>query len=191
MNAASDTPPIAKRELDAMVVRGKADPKAVRTLRCRTVAQGRFHQMNYIRDLPPQPVMEQDPQGLLAEASAPNASEALLAAFGSCLAVGIHANAVAQGLLIHSLELEVAAEINSTAVWGTGDLNPKVLGFESIRVIVRLDADAPRAVLEALVKHATLWSPVANTLHNPVHVDVTLASDVPKAISPIVTPAVA
>jgi len=24
------------------------------------------------------------------------------------------------------------------------------------------------------VRHATLWSPVANTLHNPVHLDVTL-----------------
>jgi hypothetical protein len=42
-----------------------------------------------------------------------------------------------------------------------------------------------------LVKHATLRSPVANTLHNPVHVDVTLASDVPEAISPTVTPTTA
>ncbi len=38
-----------------------------------------------------------------------------------------------------------------------------------------LDAEAPREQLEALVRHATLWSPVANTLHNPVHLDVTLA----------------
>ncbi|MDQ2801398.1 MAG: OsmC family protein [Pseudomonadota bacterium] len=166
--------PVGKVELDALVARGKADPGATRTLRCRTVARGRFSQLNYIRDLPPQPVTEDEPAGLLAEATAPNASEALLAAFGSCLAVGIHANAVARHIAIRTLELEVEADINTTAVWGAGDLHPKTIGFETVRVSVRLDADAPRETLEALIKHATLWSPVANTLHNPVHLDVML-----------------
>lgn len=167
--------PVVKSEIDGLIAMGKADPAAVRTLRCRTVAQGRLRQLNYIRNLPPQEVMEVEPEGLSSEAVAPNASEALLAAFGSCLATGIHANALAQGLPIRSLELELEADINTSAVWGAGDLNPKTIGFESIRVLVRLDADTPRKILEALVKHATLWSPVANTLHNPVHLDVTLA----------------
>jgi hypothetical protein len=48
---------------------------------------------------------------------------------------------------------------------------------EAIHVTVHLEADAPREALTALVRHATLWSPVANTLHNPVHVDVALAED--------------
>ena len=89
---------IDKRELDGLIARGATNPSATRTLRCRTVARGRFNQFNYIRDLPPQPVMEDEPEGLSGERIAPNASEALLAAFGSCLAVGIHANAVAQGV---------------------------------------------------------------------------------------------
>ena len=165
-----------KRELDGLIARGAADPSATRTLRCRTVARGRFNQVNYIRNLPPQPVMEDEPGGLSGESIAPNASEALLAAFGSCLAVGIHANAVAQGIPLQSLELELAADLNSTAVWGAGDLTPKTIGFETIRVSVRIEAEAPRASLEALVRHATLWSPVANTLHNPVHLDVTLVA---------------
>jgi len=159
---------------DALVVPAKIDPAAMRTLSCRTVARGRLHQLNYIRDLPPQPVMERESDGLLGEAMAPNASEALLAAFGSCLATGIHANALAQRIPIRALELELEADINTTAVWGAGDLHPQTIGFETVRVSVRLDADAPREVLAALVRHATLWSPVANTLHNPVHLDVTL-----------------
>lgn len=36
-------------------------------------------------------------------------------------------------------------------------------------------ADAPREALRALVAHAVLWSPVVNTLHGPVHIDVGLA----------------
>ena len=166
--------PVAKSELDTLIAKGKANPAATRTLRCRTVARGRFHQLNYIRDLPPQAVAEEEPEGLLSEVFAPNASEALLAAFGSCLAVGIHANAVAQGIPIRALELDLAADLNTTAVWGAGDLHPKTIGFETVRVLARMEADAPREALAALVKHATLWSPVANTLHNPVHLDVTL-----------------
>lgn len=165
---------IGKTELNAAIARGRADPKAIRTLTCRTVARGRLRQLNYIRDLPPQAVTEDEPEGLSNETSAPNASEALLAALGSCLAVGIHANALVQGIPIHSLELQLAADINTTAAWGAGDLTPKAIGFEAIRVSVRLVADAPRNVLETLVQHTTLWSPVANTLHNPVHLDVAL-----------------
>ncbi|MCW6508837.1 OsmC family protein [Lichenifustis flavocetrariae] len=171
----SGTTPAAKTAIDALIARGKVDPTAVRTLRCRTVAEGRFRQLNYIRDLPPQAVMESETGSLLSETLAPNASEALLAAFGSCLAVGIHANAIAQRIPIKTLEVELAADINTTAVWGAGDLNPKTIGFETIQVLVRIEADAPRALLEALVAHASLWSPVANTLHNPVHLDVSLA----------------
>lgn len=167
-------PAVGQPQLDALVVQANTDPAAARTLRCRTVARGRLHQLNYIRDLPPQRVMEHESDGPLGEPMAPNASEALLAAFGSCLATGIHANALAQRIPIRALELELEADINVSTVWGAGDLHPKTIGFETIRVSVRLDADAPREVLAALVRHATLWSPVANTLHNPVHLDVTL-----------------
>ena len=170
--------PIKRQHLEVAIADAKADPAAVRTLRCRTVAQGRLHQLNYIRDLPPHPVMEDEPEGLLGEALAPNASEALLAALGSCLSIGIHANALAQGIPIRSLELTVEADINPTSVWGSGDLHPKTIGFDTIRVAVNIDADASRKTLASLVKHTVLWSPVANTLHNPVHLDVALASAV-------------
>jgi uncharacterized OsmC-like protein len=165
---------VGKAELGTMIAMGRADPTALRTLKCRTVARGRLHQLNYIRNLPPQPVMEDEPEALSGETVAPSASEALLAALGSCLAVGIHANALAQRVPIRTLEIELSADINTTSVWGAGDLTPKPIGFETIRVSVRLEADASRKALEALVKHAVLWSPVSNTLHNPVHLDVTL-----------------
>lgn len=157
------------------IVSSKSDVSATRTVKCRTVATRRFRQINYIRDLPPQPVVNDQPPHVLDEATAPNALEALLAAFGSCFAVGIHANAVARGIPIRSLELELEADIDATAGWGTSDLKPKVIGLETIRVLVQIDADAPHQSLDALVRFALLWSPVANTLHNPVHLEVTLA----------------
>jgi uncharacterized OsmC-like protein len=170
---------VGKHELDAPMPKGNAEPSTTRTLRCRTVAKGRLSQLNYIRDLPPQRVTEDESLDLSGETIAPNASEALLAALGSCLAIGIHANAVAQRIPINALQLELTADLNTTAVWGTGTLNPKTIGFESIHVSVQLEADAPRDSLEALVRHAILWSPVANTLHDPVHLDVTLKPNLP------------
>ena len=85
--------------------------------------------------------------------------EALLAALGSCLSIGIHANAVARAIPIRNLEIEIAGEIGVAALWGTGDLTPKPLGFETITVRVRIEADVSREILEALVEHTAMWSP--------------------------------
>ncbi len=164
--------PIDRNGLEQLIVNGKANPKVVKTLKCKTVAEGKFRHANYIRNLPPYIVDE--PPGLLGDDTAPNPSEASLAALGSCIAVGIHANAVARNITIRKLELELEADINITAVWGTGDTSPKPVGFDAVRIKVDLDADAPKADLEELVQHVKKWSPVANTFMKPVGVDVVL-----------------
>ena len=165
--------PIDKDGLEGLIAKGKADPTAVKTLKCRTIAEGRFRHLNMIRNLPPHVVDE--PPVLLGDDTAPNPSEAALAALGSCLAVGIHANAVARGITVRSLEVELEADINITSVWGTGDTSPKPVGFDAVRAKVHLDADAPKEELDALIAHAAVWSPVANTFTKPVALDVTAA----------------
>jgi OsmC-like protein len=123
--------PIDKGGLDALIAKGKADPKVIKTLKCKTVAEGRFRHLNLIRNLPPYIVDE--PPALLGDDTAPNPSEAALAALGSCLAVGIHANAVARGITVYKLEIELEGDLNITAVWGTGDLSDKPVGFTDVR----------------------------------------------------------
>lgn len=166
--------PIDKAGLERLAAAGKANPDVVKTVKCRTVAEGRFRHANHIRNLPPH-IVDEPPQ-LLGDDTAPNPSEAALAALGSCLAVGIHANAIAQGIVIGKLEVELEGDINITAVWGTGDLaETKPVGFTEVRARVVLEADAPRERLDALVAHATAWSPVANTFIRPVGLTVALA----------------
>jgi uncharacterized OsmC-like protein len=164
---------IDKNRLNALIDKGKSDPKQVRTLKCRTVTETRFRQLNFIRNLPPH-VVDEPPQ-LLGDDTAPNPSEALLAALGSCLAVGIHANAVAQGITLSGIELELEADINITSVWGTGDTGPKPVGFTAARVRAKIDGDTDRETLSRLLAHAVEWSPVTGTIRNPVPVDVRLA----------------
>jgi uncharacterized OsmC-like protein len=164
--------PIDRTALDTLSAKGKADPGAVRTVKCRTVAEGkRFRHLNYIRNLPAH-IVDEPPQ-LLGDDTAPNPTEALLAALGSCVAVGIQANAVARGWTVHAIELELEGDINITSVWGTGDLSPKTLGLTAVRIKANLDIDgANDAQLDELVAHAAKWSPVLNTVRNPVPVAV-------------------
>jgi uncharacterized OsmC-like protein len=49
---------------------------------------------------------------LLGDDTAPNPSEAVLAALGSCLSVGIHANAVYRNFRLTKVELELEGERN-------------------------------------------------------------------------------
>lgn len=150
-----------------------APPAGKLALRCRTVATGGFKQLNYVRGLPPLPVEERF--GPPDETPATTPSETLLAALGSCLGAHIHANAASGGIAVHRLELEVEADLAASPLWDPPGPEPGPVGFEAIRVAVRMEAAASPEALRALVAHAVLWSPVANTLHGPVHLDVTLA----------------
>jgi uncharacterized OsmC-like protein len=163
--------PIDREGLIRLSEKGKANPTATRTLKVKTVLEKKFRHLNFIRDLAVHVIDE--PPGLLGDDTAPNPSEAVLAALGSCISVGIHANAVMRKIQLTRIELELEGDINITAVWGTGDLSEeKLVGFSAVRVKVHLEGDAPREELDALIAHSDRWSPVANTLRMPVDVQV-------------------
>ena len=114
-----------------------------------------------------------EPPALLGDDTAPNPSEALLAAVGTCVAVGLQANAVARGWHIHGITVDVEGDINITSVWGTGDLSPKPVGLTAVRLKVHFDVHgASQAEIDELIAHAATWSPVLNTVRNPVPVEI-------------------
>lgn len=147
-------------------------PTPKRTLRCRTVAEGGFKHHNHIRDLPPLLVEERLGASEIPDVASP--SEALLAALGSCLGARIHANAAAGSILVTRLELDVEVDVGASSLWDRSASEPGPAGFGAIRVAVRIDADASSEAIRALVAHAVLWSPIANTLHDPVDLDVSV-----------------
>lgn len=163
--------PIDSDGLSALGEKGKANPDAVVTLKAKTVCEGQFRMQTYVRNL--EPMLIDEPPHLLGEDNAPNPSEAVLASLGACLAVGVHANATARGVKLSKLELELEGDINVTAVWGTGDLNEaKTLGFSAVRVKIAAEGDASKELIDELITHSDVWSPVANTLRNNVELDV-------------------
>jgi len=97
--------PLDADGLKALGEKGKANPESVVTLKAKTVCEGQFRMQTYVRDL--EPMLIDEPPHLLGEDNAPNPSEASLATLGACLAVGVHANATAQGIALTKLELEL------------------------------------------------------------------------------------
>jgi len=160
--------PIDGDGLNELAEAGKAAPDTIKTLKSKTVLEGQFKNLNYIRDL--EPVVVDEPPVLLGEDTAPNPSEMALLSLGSCLSVGVQANASARGIKLSKLEIDLEGDINITAVWGTGDIDPnKKLGVTEVRAMFTIEApETTKEELEALVQHAIKWSPVANTYINAV-----------------------
>ena len=141
-----------------------------RTLHCRTVAGGRLRLTNHMRGLPP--VVLDEPGGLPGPGPTPQPLDMLLAALGSCLASSIRAHAAARGIALSALELDVEGDLAPAPV---DEAHPPPLGFDEVRVAVRIGSDAPREALSALVARATLRSQVASTLHDGTQLSVALS----------------
>ena len=114
-----------------------------------------------------------EPAVLLGENTGPNAVEAVLHALASCLAVGIAYNAAARGINIRSLSFDLEGELDLHAFLGLGDATRP--GYEGIRVVYKIDSDAPRARIEELCEYVQKTSPVLDIVRNPVPVRIALA----------------
>lgn len=76
----------------------------------RTQWTGAFASASYAREH--RPIVSDEPALLAGTNSAPNPVEYLLAALGSCLAVGYAASATARGIELRALEIELAGTID-------------------------------------------------------------------------------
>jgi uncharacterized OsmC-like protein len=154
--------------LAGLAAGAKADNTVVKTLAASTKWLTKFQNETSIRDL--EPFVIDEPALIGGTDTAVLPSEGVLGCLGACISVGIVSNAVARGFRLSQLELHLDGDLNNTAAWGTGDLTPTVWGFTDIRVQVELKAEnASEQELDDLVAHAFYWSPVANTLINPVN----------------------
>jgi len=161
-------------ELADLAGNSKADPSTGRkTLKATTTCEGGFRNLTQIRTL--EPVLVSEPCHLLGDDAAPNPSEMALAALGSCVSVGLLANATQRGVTLSKIEVAMEGDIDISAVWGIGDTpEGKIAGFTAVRCSVTLAGDAADEVLGEITDNAMRWSPVVNTFTNNVEVSSTL-----------------
>ena len=156
--------------------KGRCNPGSRGTNKVHTVVEGQYRTLSYVGDH--QPVVVDEPLHLFGENTAPAPGEIVLSALGGCLAVGITAVATWKQVRLSRLELHLEGDIGNPAAWGAGgalEKTPPEMGFQAIRVKVVVEGDAPREVLDEIVQHANFYSPVANTMRNPIPFTIALA----------------
>lgn len=111
-----------------------------------------------------------EPNVLLGTNKGPNAVEAVLSALASCLSVGFAYNAAAQGINLDALSFQLEGDIDLRGFLGLSDqVSP---GYSNIRVTCRIDSDAPKDKIDALVNHVKRTSPVLDIIQRAVPVAV-------------------
>lgn len=167
--------PIDRDGLLKFAAAGRENPERKGTNKVHTVMQGQFRSWSYVGIH--NPVIVDEPLHLFGENTAPAPGEIVLSALGGCLSVGITAVATYRQVKLSRLEIFMEADIGNTAAWGAGgaERKPEEMGFQAIRVKVVIDGDACREELDDIVRHANYYSPVANTMRNPIPFSIDLA----------------
>ena len=167
--------PIVRDGLLAFAVKGRNNPNARGTNKVHTVMEGQYRSLSYVGDHAA--VVVDEPLHLFGQNSAPAPGEIVLSALGGCLRVGITAVATLRQVKLSKLELFLEGDIGNPAAWGAGgaEKQPAEMGFQEVRVKVVIEGDATREELNDIVQHANFYSPVANTIRNPVPFSIELA----------------
>ncbi|QYA17445.1 OsmC family protein [Rhizobium sp. AB2/73] len=166
--------PIDREGLIAFAERGRANPERRGINVVRTVCEGQFRSLSYVGEH--RPVIVDEPLHLMGQNTAPAPGEIVLSGLGGCIAVGIVAIAAWKNVELTRLEIHLEADIGNTAAWGAGGASrePSEMGFQVIRIKVDIEGDAPREVLDEIVQRANYYSPVANTMRNPIPFEIAL-----------------
>jgi uncharacterized OsmC-like protein len=115
-----------------------------------------------------------EPDVLLGTDSGPNAVELVLAALGSCYAVGFAYNAAALGYELEELTYDVEGDLDLRNFVGIEE-GPRP-GFTAIRVRGRARAsNATQEQLDGLCRYVQETSPVGDIIANAVPIEVSLA----------------
>lgn len=167
--------PIDRDGLMKFAAAGRADPTRRGTNKVHTITEGQYRTLSYVGEH--DPVVVDEPLHLFGQNTAPAPGEIVLSALGGCLAVGITAVATWKQVRLSRLELFLEGDIGNPAAWGAGgaEMAAPQMGFQAIRVKVLVEGDATREQLDEIVRHANQYSPVANTMRNPVAFSIALA----------------
>jgi uncharacterized OsmC-like protein len=167
--------PIDRDGLAAFAAKGKGNPASRGTNKVKTVMQGMYRSLSYVGEH--KPVVVDEPLHLFGENTAPAPGEIVLSGLGGCLAVGITAVATWKQVRLSKLEIFLEGDIGNPAAWGAGGALKEAaeMGFQAIRVKVHVEGDASREVLDEIVQQASFYSPVANSMRNPIPFEISLA----------------
>jgi uncharacterized OsmC-like protein len=120
-----------------------------------------------------------EPPVLLGNNVGANPVEYVLVGLSGCLTTSLIAHAAARGIEIRGLSTRLEGDLDLRGFLGISE-DVKV-GYERIRVYFKIDADIPEEKKQELIAMAAKYSPVYNTVANPVPVEVLLDERQPQS----------
>ncbi len=129
------------------------------------LGQEHTHRQDYIVDA-------DHPAVFASEDNAPSPPEIVLAALASCLTAGVASVATRRGVQLRSVTATIEGDMDLQGILGAdSDVRN---GYNDIRVTFKIDADASKADLEAIVAQSQKRSAVFDIMANPttIHVEV-------------------
>ena len=113
-----------------------------------------------------------EPITYLGSNRVPNPVETILAALGSCLAIGFSYNAAARGINLESLDISLEGNLDLQGFLGISDnVRP---GYQNIKIACKVKSDASRDKLEELFEHVQRTSPALDIIRNVEPIMITL-----------------
>lgn len=107
-----------------------------------------------------------EPEALGGQDSAVDPVELLLAALTSCVSIGLATQAAKRGVDFEDFELEVKGDLDLRGYLGLDEsIRP---GYTNLEYVVRVKSDAPREVIEEIVRAAEKTSPMFDNIRNGV-----------------------
>lgn len=113
-----------------------------------------------------------EPPLLLGQDIGPNPVEYALTALAACVTTALVYHAAAKGIKLNAVESRLEGDIDLRGFLGISDDVRR--GYENIRIYYKIDADVPDEELEELIRMGTKYSPVFDTITNPVTVTAQL-----------------
>ncbi|MCU0555542.1 MAG: OsmC family protein [Syntrophales bacterium] len=113
-----------------------------------------------------------EPPVLLGRNVGPNPVEYVLVGLSGCLTTSLIAHAAARGIEIKGLSTRLEGDLDLRGFLGISE--DVTVGYERIRVFFTVDADVSDEKKRELIRMAAKYSPVYNTIANPVAVEVLL-----------------
>lgn len=113
-----------------------------------------------------------EPPVLLGSNQGANPVEYLLVGLSGCLTTSMVAHAAARGIKLKGVQSKLEGELDVQGFLGLSETIP--VGYKNIRVTFKIDADLSDEEKQELIEMAQKYSPVFNSVANPVPVQVEL-----------------
>lgn len=137
-----------------------------RTLSGITSWNGGAHSTTIIRDFA---IPADEPAAIGGTNRGPSPTELVLTGLSACVVTGIAYSAAEEGIEVDLIEVDVEGHLD---VGGFLEVEGARPGLEEVRLIVRVDAGAPREKIKELIDHGCRRSPVAASLGEKVRIKV-------------------